>query len=227
MKTKIYLVSLLGFTLGVTLNAQNVSASAETTQSEQTASTANGNKRILSRLGGKTVPDNLSAETPLAVKTANISGESDRNELLKLAEALAYQSRRLRNEANTKTGPEKEKLLSEAALFERNCLVKQIAASEIFGTMSQVRFNSNRETIAKLLTTEKLEASKMTRTRTLVASSEKNMQMAKELREEASSSLSLTTKLGTMSNAEDKEILALGEQSQAIDLLWKKPKSSM
>jgi len=30
-----------------------------------------------------------------------------------------------------------------------------------------------------------------------------------------------------MSNAEEKEVLALGEQSQAIDLLYKRTKSAM
>jgi hypothetical protein len=224
MKSKIYLVSVVAITLVTTVNAQTGGPVAE---AGQPASASSENKRILTRLGGKTVPDDLSAETPLAVKTANISGESDRNELLKLAEALSYQARRLKNDATSKTGDEKNRLLADAAQFEKNCLLKQIEASEIFGAMSQVKFNANKETINKLIVTEKLEANKMSRTRALISSSEKNMQLAKDLREESYSSSNLAARLGRMSNAEEKEVLALGEQSQAINLLWKKPKSEM
>lgn len=227
MKTKIYLVSIMGFTLGTALNAQISSTAAKQTETEQLTNSSSENKRILVRLGGKTVPDNLSAENPLAVKTANISGESERNDLLKLAEALAYQARRLKKEADTKTGNEKNLLLSDAAQFEKNCLLKQIEASEIFGTMSQVKFNSNKETINKLIVTVKLEESKMSHTRALIVSSEKNMQLAKDLRQESYLNSSLAARLGNMSNAEEKELLALGEQSQAISLLWKNPASGM
>lgn len=224
---KIYLVSVMALSFGITVNAQNGNASANRTDAEQLIATSSDNKRILTRLGGKTVPDNLTAENPMAVKTANISGESDRNDLLKLAEALAYQAKRLKNEANIKSGNERNQLLSEAAQFEKNCLLKQIEASELSGTMSQIKFNSNKETINKLIASGKVEGSKVSRTRLLIVSSEKNMQLAKDLRAEAYLSSSLPTRLGTMSNAEEKEHLALGEQSQAIDLLWKKPGAGM
>ena len=226
MKTKIYLVSVMALTFGMTLNAQTGSPTAEQATTEQ-LTTSPENKRILVRLGGKTVPDNLDAESPMAVKTANISGESDRNELLKLAEALSYQARRLKREANTKTGNEKTQLLSEASKYEKNCLLKQIEASEIFGTISQVKYNSNKESINKLIVSAKPEGTKLSRTRALISASEKNMQLARELRQESYTRSNLEARLGTMSNAEEKELLALGEQSQAIDLLWKKPKTGM
>ncbi len=226
MKTKIYLVSVMALSLGINLSAQTNKVTAEQPGTEQANASAE-NKRILSRLGGKAVPDNMSAEHPLAVKTANISGESERNELLKLAEALAYQAKRLKNDAGKKSGAEKEQMLTEAAQFERNCLQKQIEASEIFGTISQVKFNSNKETIQKLLVTVKLEESKMNQTNQLITSAEKNMQLAKELREESYALTGLTARLGNMSNAEEKEVMALGEQSKAIDILWKRPKGSM
>jgi len=225
MKTRIYLVSIMAFTLGITFNAQTNSPPAAKT--EQLTHSSADNKRILLRLGGKTVPDNLSAENPMAVKTANISGESDRNDLLKLAEALSYQARRLKKEADAKTGNEKNTLLAEAAQYEKNCLLKQIKASEIFGTISQVKFNSNKETIIKLMDVTKPEENKMTRTRALIVSSEKNMQFAKELRQESYTLPNLEARLGTLNNAEEKELLALGEQSQVIELLSKKPKAEM
>jgi hypothetical protein len=223
MKTKIYLVSIMALTFGITSNGQNANTSARQPETDLSANApANDNKRILVRLGGKTVPDNLDAETPLAVKTANISGESDRNELLKLAEALAYQAKRLRNEANTKSGSEKSSLLAEADLFEKNCLMKQIEASEIFGAMSQVKFNSNKVTINKLIDNSQLEEKKLHQTRFLISASEKNMQLAKELRQEAYAFTNMASRLGTMGNAEEKEVLALNAQSEAIDLLGKK-----
>jgi len=226
MNSKIYLVAMMAFASGTILNAQTPNKS-ELALTEKNSNAPPENKRILSRLGGKSVPDDMSAENPLAVKTANISGEADRSELLKLAEALSYQSRRLKKEAETKTGNEKTQLLSEATQFEKNCLLKQIEASEIFGTISQVRFNSNKETINKLIVSTKLEESKMTTTRKLIFSAQNNMKLAKELRQEASQSISLPTRLGTMSNAEDMEILALGEQGRAIDILYKRPTSGM
>jgi hypothetical protein len=224
MKPKIYLVSVMAFTLGLSLTAQTSQTAVKQPGTEQTSA---DNKRILVRLGSKSVPDNMRAEDPLAVKTANLSGESERNDLLKLAEALKYQAKRLRTEADTKTGNEKKQLLAEAAQFDSNSLKKQIEASEIFGTMSQVKFNSNKETLDKLMSSVKPEGQLLSRTSQLITSSEKNMQLAKELREEAYSRNNLETRLGTMGNAEEKEVLALGEQSQAIDLLWKKPKTGM
>lgn len=219
---------VMAFSLSMTVNAQtNSTTEPAATAAEPTFYAGSGNKRILIRLGGKTVPDNLSAEDPTTVKNANISGESERNDLLKLAEALAYQSRRLKREAESKTGNEKDQLLAEAAQFERNCLLKQIEASEIFGTISQIRFNSNKETIQKLLLDSKPEESKVSRTRVLIQSSEKNMQIAKALRQESRLTAGLEAKLGQMNNAEEKEVLALGEQSQAITLLWKKPSEGM
>jgi len=213
------------FILGTLLNAQTGTAPKKEPTEPTPASS--DNKRILTRLGGKTVPDNQSAENELAVKTANITGESDRTELLKLAEALSYQSRRLKKEADLKTGNEKNQLLAEAAKFEKNCLLKQIEASEIFGAMSQVKFNSNKETITKLIVTVKLEELQMVTTRKLIFSAQNNMKLAKDLREEAYQSSSLPVRLGTMSNAEEKEILALGEQSKAISILYKKPGAGM
>lgn len=223
MKTKIYMVSLISVLFGTTLGAQTNSPATGSPEQPETSS----NKRILTRLGGKSVPDNMSAETPLAIKTANITGESDRNELLKLAEALSYQARRLKNEANTLTGREKEQKLADAAQYEKNCLLKQIEASELFGVMNQVKFNSNQEHINQLIATTKLEESKMARTKALISSSEKNMKLAKDLRSEAYNSANLTTRLGSMSNAEEKEVLALGEQSLVIGILDKKNGASI
>lgn len=217
MKTNIYFLGIISFIL-------SFQASAQTKESPQTSSE---NKRILARLGGKTVVDNQNAESELAVKTANITGESDRTELLKLAEALSYQSKRLKREAETKTGNEKAQLLAECAKFENKSLVKQIEASEIFGAMSQVKFNSNKETITKLIVSVKLEEPQMVKTRKLIFSAQNNMKIAKDLRQEAYASQSLPVRLGNMSNAEEKEVLALGEQSQAINILYKKPGAGM
>ncbi|PBQ33563.1 hypothetical protein CNR22_17880 [Sphingobacteriaceae bacterium] len=222
MKSYIYSFIFTTFLFSFQVNAQT-----EKKESTQTSGTSSENKRILTRLGGKTVVDNQSAENELAVKTANLTGESDRTELLKLAEALSYQSRRLKKEAETKTGNEKVQLLAESAKFENKCLVKQIEASEIFGAMNQVRFNSNKETITKLIVSVKLEEPQMVKTRKLIFSAQNNMRLAKDLREEAYQSASLPVRLGTMSNAEEKEVLALGEQSQAISILYKKPGAGM
>lgn len=226
MRTKIYLVSTLLFVFGITVKAQTSGPTAQK-ENNDAAAQSSENKRILTRLGGKTVPDNMTAENPLAVKTANLSGESERNDLLKLADALNYQSRRLRRDAELKNGNEKNQMLAEADKFEQNSLLKQIQASEIFGTINQVKFNSNKETIDKLIASAEIDEAKKARSRVLITSSEKNMQMAKDLRQEAYRFSNLATKLGTLSNAEDKEITALSDQSKAIDILFKKPKSGV
>lgn len=227
MKTKIYLVSTLLFVLGITLKAQTSNSAIQKETNEASAQSSAENKRILTRLGGKTVPDNMSAENPLAVKTANISGESERNDLLKLAEALNYQSQRLRRDAETKNGNEKAQMLAEANKFEHNSLQKQIAASEIFGTINQVKFNSNKETINKLIVSPDVDDVKKSRSRTLISSSEINMQKAKDLRQESYNLTNLRGRLGIMSNAEEKEMTALHEQGEVINLLFKKAKSGI
>ncbi|MBL7931330.1 MAG: hypothetical protein JNL60_05495, partial [Bacteroidia bacterium] len=110
---------------------------------------------------------------------------------------------------------------------ERNSLQKQIEASEIYGTINQVKFNSNKETINKLIVSPELDDSKKSQSRVLISSSESNMQKAKELREESYRAANLSGRLGIMSNAEEKELMALSEQSKAIDILFKKPKSGV
>ncbi|WP_317900108.1 hypothetical protein [Aurantibacillus circumpalustris] len=222
MKTKIYLVSIMAFSLGLTLTAQTSKTNSEQASAEQLTSNSTDNKRVLSRVGGKSVPDNLSAESSVAIKSADISGESERSELLKLAEALSYQARRLKTEAATKSGSEKDKLLSEANQYENNSILKQVKASGILGTICQVKFNSNKESIQKLISTSKVDEARLSRTRSLTSSSDKNMQEAKDLREASYSSNSLSDKLAKMSRAEEKELVALEEQTKAIELLWKK-----
>ncbi len=220
MKTKIYLVSVMLTALTAT-EAQTNANQVSTTEASA------GNKRILVRLGGKTVPDDMSKENPLAVKTANISGESERNTLLKFAEALNYQAQRLRREAQTKTGLEQELDLQEATKYETRSLQSQIKASEILGTINQVKFNSNKESINKLFASVELDADKASKTRSLITSSEKNMQKARDLRQEAYTYSNLGTRLGALSNAEEEELTALGEQGEAINLLYKTNKKSM
>ena len=227
MKTNIYLVIILSFGLGVHLIAQTTINKTDRANTESQTSATPKNKKILSRLGGKSVPNKLNVEHPVAVKSANISGESERSDLLKLAEALSYQSRRLKNEAAGKTGSEKEKLLNQAAQYEKNCLLKQIEASEISGSISQIQFSSNKETIKRLLASIKLEVAKISRIKQLISSAERNMQRAKCLRDEAYTRNSLVAKLGSMSNAEEKEVMALGDQTKAIDLIGKKPRGGI
>jgi hypothetical protein len=112
-----------------------------------------------------------------------------------------------------------KKLRDEAIHVEIQSLYKQIEASEISAKISLQTFETNRIIILDLFTRIPKNNTSYTKAQGSYSESERFMKLAKEIREEANAQLTVQAKYGDMTNAEEKEALALNKQEEALDLL--------
>lgn len=142
-------------------------------------------------------------------------------ELQNETEELSSKYSQLVNLAKTKAMNEKTSLMAEAkntfALYE----IKKIEFSELAAKMSYEKFTENKVTIQGLLINYEGGNIVPQIVNKLSDDAEVSMRMAKEMREEANAQPNKSAKLGTYSNAEEKEALALGKQGEAINMLEK------
>lgn len=112
----------------------------------------------------------------------------------------------------------KAKALREEALkLEQQALVKKIIASEINGRINHTQFVLNKERADSLYQTSTLTSKE--HITTLIANAGREIKIAREMREEAYSWTNNAAKLGTLSNAEEKETLSLHKLAEAVTLL--------
>lgn len=144
------------------------------------------------------------------------------SELLKQAEELNSIEQVLRTSSKTKVGEEKNRLVKSANELRSQSELKQIQASEITGKVNLETFNNNKVIFIVLIKkVNSNEAVIIEEAKIINNEAEHNMKLAKEMREEAYSMPSNAAKLGAMSNAEEKESIALNKQDQAITLVKK------
>jgi hypothetical protein len=115
----------------------------------------------------------------------------------------------------------KEKLVETAIAVFEAFEVKQIDISNVFGRINQVKFEENKATIRLLLFDYKGGLVYEDIARKLSNEADFAMRMATEIREEANRQPSSAAVLGSYSNAEEKEIVALTKQNKAIEILEK------
>ncbi|MDP1800288.1 MAG: hypothetical protein Q8L81_02970 [Bacteroidota bacterium] len=137
------------------------------------------------------------------------------------AEELFGKSQKLKNDAQTKTGAEQEKLLSEAKTLEDQGNEKNLQAAEIAKNDNSAIYNTNLDNINTLIANKKasdadIESAKKMNDEAAVA-----FKQAANIRVEANSLPNAGAKLGSMSNAEEKEAWALNKQQEALNLLKK------
>ena len=112
-----------------------------------------------------------------------------------------------------------KKLREEALTIETQSLLKQIEASEVSAKISLQKFEQNRVVILDLFTRIPKNNITYTKAQGSYSESERFMKIAKEMREEANAQFSIQAKYGDMSNAEEKETLALDKQKEVLSLL--------
>jgi hypothetical protein len=159
-------------------------------------------------------------------------GDKSTSELRKMTEGLNTaseeawnQSVKLKQEAETQKGTEKEATLQEVSRLQELSLKKRLDAAQTIGESNKREMNTNDLAISELL--ERLrkdngaEATALTE-RLQVIQSEKTK--ASQLRSEAGAMKSLAARNGAYSNAEEKESEILVKQSELLkDLLLKYP----
>jgi hypothetical protein len=138
------------------------------------------------------------------------------NELLKQADDLSLIEKTLRSEAKTKQGAEQTQLINSANQLVKQIEIKQIQASEISGKISVEKFNQNTITLYTLIEKNIIDERISDEAKDLNNDASHLIKMAKEMREEAYSMKTNAAKLGTMNNAEEKELAALNEQDAAL-----------
>lgn len=140
-------------------------------------------------------------------------------EALAQAGDLKNTARQLREAASAKGAYEKDMMLAEANAMEKEYLLKEVEASEIFGKMNQELFYRNRLLIAALIDHAKDNAQLLCKARMMSSQAEHFLKMGIEMREEANAQLTPAARYGDMSNAEEEELLALDTQQQVMALL--------
>lgn len=114
-----------------------------------------------------------------------------------------------------------KKLREEAISIETQSIMKHIEASEISGKISLQKFEQNKMTILDAFTRVPKNNLTYTKAHVSYTESERFMKIAKEMREEANAQLTIQAKYGDMTNAEEKEELALSKQQEVLDLFNK------
>jgi hypothetical protein len=153
--------------------------------------------------------DIMGAKTPVTMKYTNSNITLTMEEYKQLLE----QANQLKVGA--------QKLKEEALLAEQNYFTKQLEASQLLAQISLQKFQENKKTIL-VFYTQIPKTNKVYNQVTLVDhESERLMKLAKEIREEAAAQLSLQAMVGSMSNAEEKETLALNKQAEALGMIEK------
>ncbi len=112
-----------------------------------------------------------------------------------------------------------QKLKAEVSSVQQKFILKQIEISQLKAKLAYEKFDLNKTTINGLLKRPEYKPIVIQKTEVLSSEAEDAVKMAKEMREEADAQLTLEARLAEMSNAEEKELLALTKQQQAITLL--------
>ncbi len=137
------------------------------------------------------------------------------------AEELFNKAQKLKTDAQTKTGNEKDKLLAEAKNLEDQGNEKNLQAAAIAKNDNAALYQANADNIATLIGEKKASEADITEAKKMNEEAALAFKQASSIREEANSLSNIGAKLGSMSNAEEKEAWALNKQQQALDLLKK------
>ncbi len=142
-------------------------------------------------------------------------------QLIKEAENLLAQSQKIKEEANTKKGSEKENFLNSAKKLEEQGNAKYIDAAEITRSDNVAIIEANEENIRSLIAENKSGEEDLNFAKTLNEESKAAFRKAVDIRTEGNSLSNAGGKLGSFSNAEEKEAEAIQKQQQALAVLVK------
>jgi hypothetical protein len=214
MKTKIYISTLLALTIQVMVNGQTPGNQVSTKDNFglglNYSDEATPKKQLMD--GKEVIQDKVVVRTAEGTK---ISAQH----LQQQAEELSLKSKYLREAAVNNTGLTKTELLEEASVLYKQAELMFITALELSGVKNKEAYTLNKTTINQLLETSNVSAFAGKQAQSLISDAEMNMRFAYEMREEANAMPTPAAKLGSLSNADEKETLALSEQHRAITIL--------
>ncbi len=216
MKTTTLIPTLLALTIQVMVNGQTQGNPANqikidkvnlhVVQQHKKAST----KKALPILGFKL--KNIAIETAI---TKNYSY----NQLIVMSQSFALQANQLNENVIKLNGDNKILQLEIVNELKKQAYTYQLKASEISFQNTLSEFNFNKLEFYSLLKLAPQINDIITKCTNTHNEAEYNLKLAKEIRQEAYAMPNLASIVGTLSNAEEKEYLALKKQNQAIELL--------
>lgn len=142
-------------------------------------------------------------------------------QLNKDAEENQTKAQALRTTANTKTGDEKDRLLNEAKALDEKVNTDYIEAAKITRTDNTAAFNTNNENIEALISDNKAAPPELAEAKKLNDEAKTAFKQAETIRQEAETLGNSGARLGSISNAEEKEAEAILKQQQAVETLKK------
>lgn len=146
------------------------------------------------------------------------------NDLLDQASTLKTEYTNLRSAASGSQGKEKNKMNSDASRVYKKYEEVQIEISELTAKITYQKYDLNKISIKTLMSINTKNEGcidKIDHALTLLADAEKARVSAIDMREEAYAQTNNSAKLGSMGNAEEKELIAITKQNEAIVLLEK------
>lgn len=162
------------------------------------------------------------AEESIKNNTGPIStGGPTKDKLNEEGDDLSGKAKDLRNQAQNKSGDDKQKLLDDARNLDAQANKKYLEATDVTKTQNSKEFNVNNENIENLIKIGKSASNDISEAKKLNTEAATAFKQATAIRTEANSLGSDAAKLGTISNAEEKEAEALIKQNKALELLMK------
>lgn len=137
------------------------------------------------------------------------------------AENLKLTAEQIRNTATTVSPQQKNILINEAIVLEKDYVAKKIEISNLKAKLVYQKFEHNKSVINELLMKYQDDKKELDDISKLISESERLMKIGKEMREEANAQTTVAAKYGAMSNAEEKELMAVNIQQESIQLIEK------
>lgn len=141
------------------------------------------------------------------------------NQLIVMSQSFALQANQLTENALKLNGDNKILQLEIVDELKKQAYIFQIKASELSFQNTLSEFSFNKLDFYSLLKLAPQINDIVIKCTSKHNDAERDLKLAKEIRQEAYAMKNLASIVGTMSNAEDKEYLALKKQNQAIELL--------
>lgn len=138
---------------------------------------------------------------------------------LKQANDMRETAEQLKRASKNVNDNEKIEMIKESLILENDYQTKQITASNAYAIVLYDNFSKNRIVIASLLENLISKPELITKAIQLNVEAESLIKLGKEIREEANAQLTKASILGEISNAEEKETIAINKQQETLKAL--------
>ena len=143
--------------------------------------------------------------------------------LLIQSEELVARAIKLKKLAALKSGEEQKSLIDTSIKFMKQASTKKLAAAELLAYNNKIEFKLLRAAFIDMLGDYDQSDSTVVKSKTLLLSAVRSYRFATELREEAYAQKNISATLANLHNAEEREMLAIINIVQAMQMVDKVP----